>query len=98
MHALDALGNPIRRDILASLRARPLAVHEIAERYDISRPAISRHIQVLEAAGLVESSRRGRESVYAVRLQGFSSVRAFIDGFWDTALDRLVALSRKAGR
>ena len=54
MHALDALGSPIRRDILLALRDRPLAVGELAERFPVSRPAISKHLRVLEEAGLVE--------------------------------------------
>jgi DNA-binding transcriptional ArsR family regulator len=93
MHALDALGNPVRREILVALRAGPLAVHQIAERFSISRPAISRHVRVLEEAGLVEATPQGRESLYAVRLQGFSSVREYLDGFWDVALQRLAALA-----
>lgn len=95
MHALDALGNSVRRDILVALRDRPLAVHEIAERFSISRPAISRHVRVLEDAGLVEATTQGRESLYAVRLQGFASVREYLDGFWDVALQRLAALARE---
>ena len=94
MHALDALGNSVRRDILVVLRDRPLAVHEIAERFPVSRPAISRHVRLLEEAGLVEATRQGRQSVYSVRLQGFSTVREFIDAFWDVALERLAVLAK----
>jgi DNA-binding transcriptional ArsR family regulator len=98
MHALDALGNPLRRDILSALRRRPLAVHELAARFPVSRPAISRHLRVLEQAGLVETRTQGTESLYSVRVQGFASVRTYIDGFWDTALDRLAALARERSR
>jgi len=93
MHVLDALGNPVRRQILVALRERPLAVHEIAERFPVSRPAISRHVRLLERAGLVESTRQGRESRYSVRLQGFATVREFIDSFWEVALERLATLA-----
>lgn len=95
MHALDALGNPIRRAILHELRATPLAVGEIAARLPVSRPAVSRHLRILEEAGLVEARGEGTRHLYAVRLQGFASVRAFLDEFWDTALVRLQELSRK---
>ena len=95
MHALDALGSPIRRDILVALRKRPLAVNEIARRFPVSRPAISRHVRLLERAGLVELTRRGRQSVYAVRIQGFASVREFLDDFWEVALARLAVIARK---
>ena len=97
MHALDALGNPVRRDILVALRARPLAVGEIASRFPVTRPAISRHLRLLEEAGLVETTWQGRQCLYSVRLQGFSSVRAFLDGFWDVALERLADLARQDG-
>ena len=94
MHALDALGNPIRRDILHALRTTPLSVGDIARRLPISRPAVSRHLRVLERAGLVQATGEGTRNIYAVRLQGFTSVREFMDGFWDTALGRLKALSK----
>ncbi|HEY4104206.1 MAG TPA: metalloregulator ArsR/SmtB family transcription factor [Polyangiaceae bacterium] len=98
MHALDALGNPVRREILVALRKKPLALHELAERFPVSRPAISRHVRLLEEAGLVAASRQGRESVYSVRMQGFNSVREFIESFWDVALGRLAALAKHGGK
>ena|ERR1700712_1058708 len=96
MQALDALGNSVRREILIALREGPLAVQELADRFPVSRPAISRHVRVLEEAGLVEATRRGRQSVYAVRLQGFTTVREFLDTFWEVALQRLSALAESA--
>lgn len=95
MHALDALGNATRRAILQELRAEALSVGELAARFPVSRPAISRHLQMLEQAGLVEARSEGARNVYAVRVQGFASVRAFLDQFWDVALSRLEALSRE---
>lgn len=95
MHALDALGSPVRRKILLELRDHPRAVGELAERFPISRPAISRHLRMLEDAGLVEARDDGARHVYMVRLQGFASVRDFVDDFWDTALSRLERLARE---
>ena len=95
MHALDALGSPVRREILQTLRTSPLAVGELAARFPVSRPAISRHLRVLEDAGLVEHQARGARSVYAVRVQGFGSVREFLDEFWETALSRLEELAKE---
>ncbi|MEZ5065786.1 MAG: metalloregulator ArsR/SmtB family transcription factor [bacterium] len=94
MNALDALGNPVRRQILLELRAKPLSVGELAGRFPVSRPAISKHLRALERGGLVETSRKGTRHLYSVRVQGFASVREFIDGFWDTALDRLASMAR----
>lgn len=95
MHALDALGNPVRRAILAELRKSPLAVGEIAGRLPVSRPAVSRHLRILEQAGLVEAKAEGARNIYSVRLQGFASVREFLDDFWSSALERLEELSRR---
>lgn len=92
MHPLDALGNPTRREILRRLRRRPMSVRDIAEAFPVSRPAISRHLAVLEETGLVESRRAGTTNYYAVRVQGFAKVRAYLDDFWETALARLQTL------
>lgn len=95
MHPLDALGNPVRRDLLRALRVTPLSVGELAERLPVSRPAVSRHLRLLEAAGLVEAYADGTRSIYSVRMQGFAPVREFLDDFWDVALARLQELARK---
>jgi DNA-binding transcriptional ArsR family regulator len=85
MNALDALGNPIRREILI----------ELAERFSISRPAVSRHLRVLQDAGLVVPSERGAQNIYAIRVQGFRAVQEFIDSFWDVALSQLEQLVKR---
>ncbi len=95
MHALDALGSPVRRDILKKLRKKPLSVQELSELFPVSRPAVSRHLRILQSAGLVESTTEGAKHLYAVRLQGFAKVRDFLDDFWDAALSRLEELARK---
>ena len=95
MHALDVLGNPVRRAILRELRARPLSVGEIAARLPVSRPAVSRHLRALEAVGLVRTREQGTRNIYSVHMQGFASVREFVDEFWDTALARLEDLARR---
>ena len=95
MNALDAIGNPIRRQILHALRRAPLSVGDIADQLPISRPAVSRHLRILEEAGLVQAKDEGTRNIYAIRMQGFASVREFLDGFWDTALDRLQELSKR---
>jgi DNA-binding transcriptional ArsR family regulator len=94
MEVFDALGSPVRRDILAALRKGPLSVGALARRFPVTRPAISRHLKVLESAGLVAQSERGTKNLYSVRVEGFRSVQAFLDSFWDVALDRLEALAR----
>jgi DNA-binding transcriptional ArsR family regulator len=92
--ALDALGSPIRRDILLALREAPLSVSALADRFPVTRPAVSRHLRVLEHAGLVDRREEGTRNLYAVRIQGFRSVQEFLDSFWDVALGRLEKLAR----
>ena len=94
MNALDALGNPVRREILIELRRTPMPVGALAERFSISRPAVSRHLRVLQDAGLVRPSERGAQNIYAIRVQGFRAVREFIDSFWDVALSQLEQLAK----
>jgi DNA-binding transcriptional ArsR family regulator len=95
MHPLDALGSPVRRRMLRTLRATPMSVRELADRFPVSRPAVSRHLRVLEQAGLVEARSHGTRSIYAVRVQGFRLVHDFLDEFWDTALARLEELAKR---
>ncbi|NOT34629.1 MAG: winged helix-turn-helix transcriptional regulator [Candidatus Eisenbacteria bacterium] len=95
LHPLDALGSPVRREILRRLSSGPLAVHELASRFSVSRPAISRHLRVLQDAGLVEVRSAGTRSLYSVRLKGFESARAYLDDFWGIALRRLEERSRR---
>jgi DNA-binding transcriptional ArsR family regulator len=95
MHVLDALGNSMRRAILHELRAGPRSVAEIAAGLPVSRPAVSRHLRVLEEAGLVQAKENGTRNLYSVRMQGFANVRDFVDQFWETALTRLEELSRQ---
>lgn len=95
MNAFDALGNPVRRKILVELRRSPMPVGALAERFSISRPAVSRHLRVLQDAGLVHPSGRGAQNVYAIRVQGFRTVQEFIDSFWDVALSQLEQLAKR---
>ncbi len=95
MNALDALGNPVRREILVELRRTPMPVGALAERFSISRPAVSRHLRVLQDAGLVVPNQRGAQNIYAIRVQGFRAVQEFIDSFWDAALSQLEQLAKR---
>jgi DNA-binding transcriptional ArsR family regulator len=61
----------------------------------VSRPAVSRHLRALEEAGLVRAREEGTRNIYSVHMQGFASVREFVDAFWDTALARLQELARR---
>ena len=62
----EALSSPVRRKILAYLAHAELTAGEIAARFDISKPAVSQHLSLLESAGLVRSEKRGQYVHYAL--------------------------------
>ncbi|MGZ3409432.1 MAG: ArsR/SmtB family transcription factor [Xanthobacteraceae bacterium] len=94
-----ALADSTRRTIIERLAAKgELAVGDIAEPFDISAPAISRHLSVLENAGLIE--RRIDKQWRKVRLkrEAFKDIESWFERqerFWNNALDRLEALAAK---
>jgi len=101
---LQALVEPRRREILRLIRADELAVGEIARHFDVTRGAISQHLGVLKAAGLVAERKDGPRRLYRVRLQGFAELQDFLNEFWDTRLLNLkeaaeeTPTTKRAGR
>jgi DNA-binding transcriptional ArsR family regulator len=87
--ALKALGEPRRVEILRVLRAGPRAVGEIAAEVDVTQQAASQHLAVLGKAGLVEARKEGTRHLYAVKLDGFAPVAAFVESFWAPRLEAL---------
>ncbi len=65
-NVFEALASGVRRRILAYLSAEGLTAGEIAERFDISKPSISKHLSILEGAGLIRSERRGQFIHYSL--------------------------------
>jgi DNA-binding transcriptional ArsR family regulator len=61
-----AIADPVRREILLMLRDEPLSAGQIADRFVISRPAVSRHLRVLREAGLVRDTADGRRRIYTL--------------------------------
>ena len=81
-----ALGDPTRRTIFERVAARPRAVGELASGLPVSRPAVSQHLKVLKAAGLVVDRRAGNCRIYEVNRDGLGKLRADLDQFWTSAL------------
>jgi DNA-binding transcriptional ArsR family regulator len=84
--AFDALGDPTRRAVLMRLRSGARSVGDIAEGMKVSRPAVSQHLKILKTARLVTVHAEGTRRLYAVDTRGISSLRKWLDGFWDEAL------------
>lgn len=87
--AIQALTEPRRRDILYLVRDGELTSSAIASHFDISAPAVSQHLKVLEAAGLVVVRRAGTKRFYGIRREGFAELKQFIESFWDDSLMKL---------
>jgi DNA-binding transcriptional ArsR family regulator len=86
---LQALAEPRRREILRVIRGGELSSGQIASRFDVTRPAISQHLRVLENVGLVSVTRAGTRRLYRLRPEGFASLRAYLEQFWGESLDAL---------
>src|SRR5215469_1725296 len=84
--ALTVLADPTRRGVFEQLRRGPRAVSALAAQLPVSRPAVSQHLKMLKAAGLVEERAEGTRRIYSVRREGLRELRDWLDGFWDDAL------------
>src|SRR5439155_12955522 len=93
--ALKAIAEPNRRRILQLVRDEELSAGEIASHFDVTRPAVSQHLNVLKEAGLVSERRNGTKRLYRARPEGLAELKAFLEGFWG---DRLEVLRLEAER
>lgn len=89
-----AIADPVRREILVMLREQRLSAGEIAERFEISRPAVSRHLRVLRNSGLVHDELVGRRRLYALDAGRFTELVEWLTPFvrpsgWEHRLDAL---------
>ena len=87
----EAVGEPIRRQILERLRRGPLPVGELARGLPVSRPAVSQHLRVLKAAQLVRDEAVGTRNFYRLDRRGFDALRSYFDSFWGEALEAFKA-------
>lgn len=90
---LRALAEPRRREILRLVWSQELPAGAIAERFAVTRPAISQHLTVLKAAGLIVERRDGTRRLYSARRERLAEVLEFLESFWD---ERLAALKQAA--
>ena len=89
--AFKALSDPTRRDVFERLAGCAKAVGELADELPVSRPAVSQHLKVLKEAGLVIDRAEGTRRVYQIDPAGLGAIRAWLDRFWDTALEAFKA-------
>jgi DNA-binding transcriptional ArsR family regulator len=87
-----ALGDENRLRLLARLAAGPLSISRLTEGSGITRQGVSKHLRVLEGAGLVRGSRCGKESLWQLERRRLEEARRSLDSIsrqWDKALDKL---------
>jgi len=89
---LRAIADPNRRRILDLLAGEDLPVSRIADRFNMSRPGIIKHLRVLRSARLISVRRRGRERVQSLNVEPLREIEAWLsrfDAFWDDSLQKL---------
>ena len=93
-HVFAAVADPTRRAIVRRLARGPATISEIAKPFAVSFNAVSKHMMVLERAGLVEREIKGRERVCRLRPRGLRRANAWLEQyreFWELRLDALEA-------
>ena len=89
-----AIADPTRREILGLLRGRAYAVNEIAGNFRMSRPAISKHLRLLRAVGLVETRRQGTARICQLNAQPLRAVEAWLQDYRQLWRESLRGLKR----
>lgn len=87
-----ALADPTRRDILQRVAENELTVNEVAEPYDMSTQAISKHLKILEKARLILKRKQGKERLVSVNAQGLADAEEYLQQYkelWERRLDSL---------
>ena len=92
---LEILADPTRRRICERLRKGPQPVGRLAQGLPVSRPAVSKHLRLMKEAGVVRMTEEGTRNLYELDLRTLDQVRRYLDGFWDTALERFKAAAEK---
>ena len=87
----DAFGDPTRRQILRALSSGARPVGELAGALSVRRPAVSKHLRVLEGAGLVPYHAEGTRHLYALAPEGYVAAQQWFVETWDTVLDAFAA-------
>ncbi|PYF74867.1 ArsR/SmtB family transcription factor [Pedobacter nutrimenti] len=74
----QAIADPVRRDIILKIAAEPLNLNSVAESFDISRQAVSKHMQILTECGLVEITQKGRERYCQAKMEKLDEVSDWV--------------------
>ncbi|RFU64489.1 ArsR family transcriptional regulator [Peribacillus saganii] len=88
----QAIADPTRRKVLVLLSDKELSVTEISKHFPMTRTAVSKHLGILSESGLVDATKKGRETRYSLQPEAFLELKdwlSFFDQFWDNKLSML---------
>src|SRR5258707_623346 len=91
LDAFQVIGDPSRRKMLMLLSEDSLTINSLADNFDMSRPAVSKHIKILYSAGFISIQDIGRERYCTLKKDGFEELQAWLsyfDQFWETKLKK----------
>lgn len=86
----QAIADPVRRDIIALLANETLTVNTVAEKFDVSRPAISKHLKILKECGIIVINKQGRERFCQIQPRNLIPAFLWIEQYrnlWEEKLD-----------
>lgn len=92
LDSFQAIADPNRREILMLIAREKLSINSIAENFEISRPAISKHVKVLYQSGFISIETKGRERICVLNQAGFDEIQQWINFFeqyWNSKLKTL---------
>ncbi len=95
LDVFKAIGDPSRRQILQLLSKERQTINSLVENFDMSRPAVSKHIKILEYSGFITIEDIGRERYCTLKQEGFKELQQwidFFDSFWKVKLKKLETL------
>lgn len=99
--AFQVIADPSRRQILQLLSKDSLTINALAENFDMSRPAVSKHVKILYNGGFISIQNIGRERYCVLKQDGFSELQEWInyfDSFWNSKLKKLETLLNKKSK
>ena len=95
LDTFQVIGDPSRRKMLMLLSDDSLTINSLADHFDMSRPAVSKHVKILEVAGFISIQDIGRERHCMLKKDGFEELQAWLsyfDDFWASKLKKLETL------
>ena len=101
LDAFQVIADPSRRQILQLLSKDSLTINSLAENFEMSRPAVSKHIKILNNAGFISIQNIGRERYCILKQNGFNELQDWIDyfdSFWLSKLQKLETLLNKKAK